>query len=372
MLSANVKLILVNGYAYDKDTVSAGSEDVALVVELGNSNSVGSKYYQARMIFSDGTDKVVDVEKKDGNNKSIANFNDYAHTLVTYDISKNVYTITAVKDDKSAQDAGYDAYKCNDDTATVTVDTSVRYTGGRVYFEDDAVVFVAYKNGDYKVVTGKSVAGWKETKAKTVKSLITMDDNTKKASVAFVDLAAANVPGGSDTTYAVALDKTYTNKVDGTTYYFTKAWNGTEEVLYKSEDTTIFKKGDVFEYSADGADTVSVDKVVMTNTQVASYSNGDISFKDDIAYDNAPHSEKLTAGDIRAIDGKDTVVLYVDSDNAKGVGDGEIRVGNAYNNAGKDTDKANVSVNIAYGDGAASDGYVTVIVVDVNNNITQW
>ena len=199
-----------------------------------------------------------------------------------------------------------------------------------------------------------------------------MDDNTKKASVAFVDLAAANVPGGSDTTYAVALDKTYTNKVDGTTYYFTKAWNGTEEVLYKSEDTTIFKKGDVFEYSADGADTVSVDKVVMTNTQVASYSNGDISFKDDIAYDNAPHSEKLTAGDIRAIDGKDTVVLYVDSDNAKGVGDGEIRVGNAYNNAGKDTDKANVSVNIAYGDGAASDGYVTVIVVDVNNNITQW
>ena len=212
----------------------------------------------------------------------------------------------------------------------------------------------------------------KETKAKTVKSLITMDDNTKKASVAFVDLAAANVPGGFDTTYAVALDKTYTNKVDGTTYYFTKAWNGTEEVLYKSEDTTIFKKGDVFEYSADGADTVSVDKVVMTNTQVASYSNGDISFKDDIAYDNAPHSEKLTAGDIRAIDGKDTVVLYVDSDNAKGVGDGEIRVGNAYNNAGKDTDKANVSVNIAYGDGAASDGYVTVIVVDVNNNITQW
>ena len=112
----------------------------------------------------------------------------------------------------------------------------------------------------------------------------------------------------------------------------------------------------------------------MTNTQVASYSNGDISFKDDIAYTDQPAdtSEKLNAGDIREIDSKDTVVLYVDSDNAKGVGDGEIRVGNAYNNAGKDTDKANVSVNIAYGDGFAADGYVTVIVVDVNNNIEQW
>ena len=374
-MSANVKLILVNGYAYEKDTISAGSEDVALVVELGNNSSVGSKYYQARMIFADGTDKVVDVEKKDGDGKSIAtsDFSKYAHTLVTYDISKNVYTITAVKDDASAKTAGYDAYKCNDDTATVTVDTSVRYSNGRVYFEDDAVVFVAYKNGDYKVVTGKAVAGWKETAAKTVKSLITMDDNTKKASVAFIDLDAKNVPGGSDTTYAVALDKTYTNKVDGTTYYFTKAWNGTEEVTYKSEDTTIFKKGQVFEYSADGADTVSVDRVAMTNTQVASYSNGDISFKDDITYtDQGNGTAKLTAGQIREIDRKDTVVLYVDSDKAKGVGDGEIRVGNAYNNAGKDTDKANVSVNIAYGDGAASDGYVTVIVVDVNNNIEQW
>ena len=372
-MSANVKLILVNGYAYEKDTISAGSEDVALVVELGNNSSVGSKYYQARMIFADGTDKVVDVEKKDGDGKAISKFSDYDHTLVTYDISKNVYTITAVKDNASAKTAGYDAYKCNDDTATVTVDTSVRYSDGRVYFEDDAVVFVAYKNGDYKVVTGKAVAGWKETAAKTVKSLITMDDNTKKASVAFIDLDAKNVPGGSDTTYAVALDKTYTNKIDGTTYYFTKAWNGTEEVTYKSEDTTIFKKGQVFEYSADGADTVSVDRVAMTNTQVASYSNGDISFKDDITYtDQGNGTAKLTAGQIREIDSKDTVVLYVDSDNAKGVGDGEIRVGNAYNNAGKDTDKANVSVNIAYGDGAASDGYVTVIVVDVNNNIEQW
>ena len=384
-MSANVKLILVNGYAYDKDTISAGSEDVALVVELGNNSSVGSKYYQARMIFADGTDKVVDVEKKDGNGKAIGNsksdFAAYDHALVTYDISKNVYTITAVKDDKSAMDAGYDAYRVNKDTTAVTIDNSVRYSkndGGRVYFEDDAVVFVAYKNGDYKVVTGKSVAGWKETKAATVKSLITKDDNTSKASVAFVDLGAINVPGGSDTTYAVALDKTYSKKIDGTTYYFTKAWNGTEEVTYKSEDTNEFKKGEVFEYSADGEDTVSVEPVKMTETQVASYSNGDISFKDAIDFTDLPASVKsatLAAGEIREIDSKDTVVLFVDSDKAKGVGDGEIRVGNNYNGSAKtddDYNKPNVSVNIAYGDGFADDGYVTVIVVDVNNNIKQW
>lgn len=62
----------------------------------------------------------------------------------------------------------------------------------------------------------------------------------------------------------------------------------------------------------------------------------------------------------------------VDSDKNQGVGSGEIRVGNAYNNSATDTDKPNVSVNLDYGDASASDGHVTVIVVDVNNNYNQW
>ena len=164
-------------------------------------------------------------------------------------------------------------------------------------------------------------------------------------------------------------------KIDGTTYYFTKAWNGKEEVTYKSEDTVKLAKGDVFEYSADGTDTVSVDKVTMTKTQVKTYSNGDISFKDAITYTDAPTghtSDALAAGEIREIDSKDTVVLYVDSDKNQGVGSGEIRVGNAYNSSATDTDKPNVSVNLDYGDASASDGHVTVIVVDVNNNYNQW
>ena len=374
-LNSSVKLILVNGYAYDKDTISAGTEDVALLVELGQSNTVGSKYYQARMIFSDGTDKVVDVEKKDGNNVDLVgareDFTKYKNDLVTYDVSKNVYTLTVITNKTGAEAAGYDDFAKD---SNVTIDGSIRFST-RAYLEDTAPVFVAYKNGDYKVVSGKTVAAWKATTASWAKALITKDNTTNKASVAFVNLGGNNVPGGSDTTYAVALDGTYTQKIDGTTYYFTKAWNGKEEVTYKSEDTVKLAKGDVFEYSADGTDTVSVDKVTMTKTQVASYSNGDISFKDAITYTDAPAghtSDALAAGHIREIDSKDTVVLYVDSDKNQGVGSGEIRVGNAYNNSATDTDKPNVSVNLDYGDASASDGHVTVIVVDVNNNYNQW
>ena len=374
-LNSSVKLILVNGYAYDKDTISAGTEDVALLVELGQSNTVGSKYYQARMIFSDGTDKVVDVEKKDGNGTALGNFSNYKNDLVTYDVSKNVYTLTVITNKTGAEAAGYDDFAKE---ARVTIDGSMRFTSSRVYLENTAPVFVAYKNGDYKVVSGKTVAAWKSTNASWAKALITKDNNTNKASVAFVDLAGSNVPGGSDTTYAVALDGTYTQKIDGTTYYFTKAWNGKEEVTYKSEDTVKLAKGDVFEYSADGTNTVSIDKVTMTKTQVASYSNGDISFKDAITYTDAPAghtSDALAAGHIREIDSKDTVVLYVDSDKNQGVGSGEIRVGNNYNGSSstaKDYNAPNVSVNLDYGDASASDGHVTVIVVDVNNNYNQW
>ncbi len=70
-LNASAKLVLVNGYVYAVDTVTAGSSDVALVVEVGNSNTVGSKYYQARLILADGTDKVVNIEKNDGNDQAL-------------------------------------------------------------------------------------------------------------------------------------------------------------------------------------------------------------------------------------------------------------------------------------------------------------
>ena len=62
-MSASVKLVLVNGFIYEVDTITAGTADIALIVKMGESSTVGSKYYQARLILADGTDKVVDIEK---------------------------------------------------------------------------------------------------------------------------------------------------------------------------------------------------------------------------------------------------------------------------------------------------------------------
>ena len=65
------------------------------------------------------------------------------------------------------------------------------------------------------------------------------------------------------------------------------------------------------------------------------------------------------------VDSKDTVVFYVNSDDGVGVANGEIRLADYY-----DDNQAEDHVNVrVYSE---DDDQITVLVVDVNNNYTQW
>ena len=373
-LNASAKLVIVNGYVYKVDA-AGGTSDVALLVEMGNNNNVGSKYYQARLILADGTDKVVDIEKHYGdvdetpiNPKS--DFAAHKNKLVTYDVSKDVYTLTLITtNSKAGEMAGYENFYSVDNA---TVDGSIRggnwsnATGnavnnpGRAYFYDDATVFVQYKTDDYKVVTGKAAKAWDSATANTIRMVTEKDGNSQYVGAAYVDLGAKNVPGGSDKTYAVALDSSYTSKIDGTTYTVVKAWNGSEETEYKYEGTLSngIAKGDVFEYSSNGDGTVDIDKLTATTTQVKTYDvgSGEITFADSVANLNDNNSK---------IDSKDTAVLYVDSDAAKGETDGEIQLAPEFNGDANNHDD-NVTVYVDAGDDC-----ITLIVVDVQNKM-KW
>ena len=373
-LNASAKLVLVNGYVYAVDTVTAGSSDVALVVEVGNSNTVGSKYYQARLILADGTDKVVNIEKNDGNDQALdsENFAGYSNKLAAYDVSKDVYTLTFITTASDQKDmAGYENFYCAEDA---TIDGSVRtsnvkgFTGAsdntyketvnRAYFDDNATVFVKYKNDDYKVVTGEAARKWDEITPSMVRMLTEEKSNSQYIGVAYVDLGEKNVPGGSDKTYAVALDDSYTSKIDGTTYTIVKAWNGTEETEYKYEGTLSggIKKGSVFEYSSNGDGTVDIDKLTATTTQVKTYDkgSGEITFADTVT--------NLTGSNAK-IDAKDTTVLFVDSDAATGETNGEIQLAPEFNGDATNHDD-NVTVYVDSGDDC-----ITLIVVDVQNKM---
>ena len=90
-------MVVVNGYVYYTDTTAGSIDDIALLVEAAPKGGVNSKW-EGRLIFADGTDKVVEIEKKwddkddgkaiaefhEGNNENPNAQGDYWHWQLLY------------------------------------------------------------------------------------------------------------------------------------------------------------------------------------------------------------------------------------------------------------------------------------------------
>ena len=237
---ANVEMVVVNGYVYYTDTTAGSIDDIALLVEAAPKGGVNSKW-EARMIFADGTDKVVEIEKKwddkdDG--AAIAEFHEGIASnpnaketigtgnsstkaqpmLVSYEVSKDVYTLTRLgfknTDDKNATKIdtnGYDEYVT---VGSAKTDGSIK--GGtfapsavsRLYYESTGVVFVKSKadkannastgeNADYKVVTGKTASGY-DRNILSATAVANKSGNGYYAQAAFIDLGTDSTGGSSE------------------------------------------------------------------------------------------------------------------------------------------------------------------------------
>ena len=449
---ANVEMVVVNGYVYYTDTTAGSIDDIALLVEAAPKGGVNSKW-EARMIFADGTDKVVEIEKKwddkdDG--AAIAEFHEgiasnpnanetitYSKTpsetkvapmLVSYEVSKDVYTLTRLgfknTDDKNATKIdtnGYDEYVT---VGSAKTDGSIK--GGtfapsavsRLYYESTGVVFVKSKadkannastgeNADYKVVTGKTASGY-DRNILSATAVANKSGNGYYAQAAFIDLGTDSTGGSSDN-YAVVLKNVEkkTGTANGTVYVIT-AWNGTEQITVTTDDSKAadMSKGDIFSYSATG-DTLA-DIEYSENKQADYYvtayddASGDISL-----YSYAKDTKWTAAGGKDAdkdaytvVDSKNTVILFVDSDAGKGEtgytmadidlartfdsdfwSKGKLPAINDIQISGKDAvdakDKNNTLTedavpNVRVFVDSASDDQITVIVVDVQHDITAW
>ena len=451
---ANVEMVVVNGYVYYTDTTAGSIDDIALLVEAAPKGGVNSKW-EARMIFADGTDKVVEIEKKwddkdDG--AAIAEFHEgiasnpnanetitYSKTpsetkvapmLVSYEVSKDVYTLTRLgfknTDDKNATKIdtnGYDEYV----TATgKDLETDGSIKGGtfapsavsRLYYESTGVVFVKSKadkannastgeNADYKVVTGKTASGY-DRNILSATAVANKSGNGYYAQAAFIDLGTDSTGGSSDN-YAVVLKnvKKLTGTANGTVYEIT-AWNGTEQITVTTDDSKAadMSKGDIFSYSATG-DTLA-DIEYSENKQADYYvtayddASGDISL-----YNLGKDANWVAAGGKDAdkdaytvVDSKNTVILFVDSDAGKGetgytmadidlartfdsdfwskgklpaIDDIQISGKDAVDAKDKDNTLTEDAVpNVHVFVDSASDDQITVIVVDVQHDITAW
>ena len=389
---ANVEMVVVNGYVYYTDTTVGSVDDMALLVEAAPSGGVNSKW-EGRLIFSDGSDKVVTIEKKwddkddgvaikefhegTGTNPNIALSGGGASTyaapmLVSYEVSKDVYTLTRIgykntdTTDATIDTNGYDAYVTG--STNLKTDGSIKKISSsgsgltvgagnidRMYYESTGVVFVKYDDKDqeardkisakeenkrteaekalltattsdasYKVVTGKTATNY-DRNLSAVAAVANKSGNSYYAQAAYISMGAYST-GSNSNNYAVVLDDVQkrTGTEDGTVYLIT-AWNGKENITVKTDDSKAddMSKGDIFSYTATGDTLADID--YSSSKQVNYYVNsfdedsGDISL---YTYDASADNKWVAAADVDAytkVDSKDTVVLYVDSDAGKGL-----------------------------------------------------
>ena len=422
---SNVEMVVVNGYVYYTDTTAGSVDDVALLVEAAAKGGTGSKW-EARMIFADGSDKTVDIEKnwedKDNSSNPIRTMVEGTNdpVLVTYSVSNGVYTLTKIgtahtyDGDTDFETAGYDAYAAVTTSASSKTDGSIKNvtvnvtnydktpaTATKLYYESTGVVFVKYKvktdgSADYKVVSGKTASGYNKTLT-AASAVVNKSGNSYYAQAAYINLGTASTGGGADN-YAVVTGDVIKN-TESSTVYEIPAWNGKEAITVKTDDSSAknLSKGDLFTYTGDVA-SADIDAKNANEYYVANYdsASGDItllakgsdnkfySLKDDDKYNK--------------VDSKDTVVIYVNSDDSEGVADGTITLQYLFDsdfckvtagatgtdaNPGSDTALSGkytvyTSTNLsednapnvkAYFD---DDDQITVLVVDVNRNINQW
>lgn len=406
---SNVDIVIVNGFVYFSDTTAGSVDDVALLIEAAPSGGTGSKW-EARLLFADGTDKVVEIEKywedKDNKTDKIDEIKEDEHepVLVTYEVSGGVYTLTKIGEkhtynDKDMETAGYDVYASGTNLTTDgsikngtinTVDEDANTsTLSRLYYESTGVVFVKYKgtardadktgytDADYKVVSGKVASDYD----KTVYNMMAVADKSGSgyyAQAAFIDLGTASTGGGSDN-YAVVLDDVTKNTSNGTVYKIL-AWNGTEEITVTTDDSAAnsLSKGDIFSWSG-STESADIDKLGQQGDYyVGAYDegSGDITlFSDDKS--TPVKISGLDEDGYSKVDSKDSVILFVNSDDGEGVSSGDIELAYYYDDdfwsdgkvgSGTLTEDNAPNVRCYFDD----DDYITVIVVDVNRNITEW
>ena len=463
---ANVEMVVVNGYVYYTDTTAGSINDIALLVEAAPKGGVNSKW-EARMIFADGTDKVVEIEKKwDDKDDGVAikEFHEGNATnpntteidkgvfkgtetkaqpmLVSYEVSKDVYTLTRLGfkntdvTNGKIETNGYDEYVTaksvkTDGSIKGTVTLSDASTISRLYYEATGVVFVKSKadangeDGDYKVVTGKTATNY-DRALRAVAAVANKSGNGYYAQAAFIDLGEGSTGGSSDN-YAVVLKNVEkkTGTADGTVYKIT-AWNGTEQITVTTDDSKAadMGKGDIFSYSATGDTLADIEynENKQSDAFVTAYdeNSGDISLyvlnqdtktkvfkswsaagnKNLGAKDAKGNDANLSTNDAyTVVDSKNTVMLFVDSDAGKGETGytmADIDLARVFDSdfwsEGKlptiDQIKINGTKAEKVGDNSfneddavpnvrvfvdnSGDDQITVIVVDVQHDITAW
>ena len=347
-LDSTVKAAVLNGYIVKSEVVTSSHElkDYALIVNTDK--DINGE--QAKLLFADGTTKVVTTDVKYDGTSSRANVGD----LVTYEVKKGEYVLTKAET-SDADKAGFDKIV----TGKYVNDSGKgKINGERI--ADDAVIFVKDNAGKFSTMAGSDFAKYSTSSVKTqnITAYANKDNSTGYNSIvlAYVELDAKVNSITSNYGYVTSAVSTTKNK-DGETVSSFTFWDGaTEHKDIMTDEKVSLSKGDIFTYeeNKDGSYTVTeVDNLLRTAIIAYNEKNGDIRFTD------ASLSDK--SSNVNAEITKDTVIIGINSDDKAGV-EGAVPT------IAIETDKSGVyQANAYYVMGAGDE--VKLLVVDTYGNI---
>ena len=348
-LDSTVKAAVLNGYIVKSEVVTASHElqDYAVIVKTDEDVNG----YVAKLLFADGTTKVVTTDKDYGSAGE-----KYGNALVTYEVKKGEYVLTKAKTNSGDADkAGFDLI-----VTGKYVNSSGKGKIGGESIADDAVIFVKDSAGKFSTMAGSDFAKYSTTSVvdQNITAYANKDNSTGYNSIvlAYVELNAKVNSITSNYGYVTSAVSTTKNK-DGETVSSFTFWDGaTEHKDIMTDEKVSLSKGDIFTYeeNKDGSYTVTeVDNLLRTAIIAYNEKNGDIRFTD------ASLSDK--GSNVNAEITKDTVIIGINSDDKAGV-EGVVPT------IAIETDKSGVyQANAYYVMGAGDE--VKLLVVDTYGNI---
>ncbi|MFI3115067.1 MAG: S-layer homology domain-containing protein [Clostridia bacterium] len=329
-LNTKISYYAIGSVIYEVSASETQTFDFAYVIDAEEASSTSiDSVHRAKIIFSNGSTAIVTTEVYEDSNIG---------KLVEYDVnSDNEYTFSAISEFDSATVSG-----------NILEDSMI----GGYNVSDDAIIFVAYDSDKYTVADSDTVLDWSDIKTTATSSnTIIYTDTTNGISyvtLAFINLGANDLPSNTGTeTYAYVVENPYDIKENNTTYTVVTVFDGEDTYEIKVKTSNSVAKGDFVQFEATSS---YIDEVTTISSgaldQITGYSEslGKIVFK--------------TAGsaDITS----NTVIIYVDSDDIVGVESGSIDL--ATDVTGDDIIEDNVFVLV-------EDGKVTIMFIDVNNNM---
>ena len=381
-----VSVVALNGVIYATTTTEGVSATDYLVVE-----SVQTDWGDvvAKVILADGTEKKVTISKLYTYDSSKSKW-DYTKSFDEDDISGSLYAYKVVDEKYQLIDVT-DASTAAESTSTFNVKNTLGYdvmndanpaagaynnkklNGNPV--DASALVFVYdAKEDEYKVVKGSHVTDWKDS-AVTTTAAVTLSNKSGGYNYVKVAYVAINEDPGvtSDKLYGYIANDPYASQLsNGDSAMEFDLFDGTKTApVLDKNNTTELKKGDIVEYTVAGDGVIKVKAVKFS---VGSDTNRYSTTRKEIAAMNGNGGVdtvlKFDASSDEYVITKDTVILYINAKDSKGVTGGSVTV------ADMDADDnllGNDNALVQAKSTKNSDGYyeVELLVVDSNNNLNK-